>query len=387
MRYMNRRLMALPAALMALAMVWPQVASAKSVNVKGEAAVVNGDKAAARKAALKDAFRKAVEQVAGVQVQSTTVSSEWEIVKDEIIAKTQGMVTSHKVISEGEKGGVYEIEIKADVADKAVGEAIGELISIKNGSKIAVLVAEKMAGNTEFTVGTSSPGKTENVLINLFQKRGFTVVDLSGLAGLNLSTGARDGNLSAADAQAVAERADAQYVVIGKAEGRDAGGIMGTKLHSYQMTVSLRIFEVSSHRIIATVTEAPTVPSVGANFGNPSALKHYKKQLDKKVMNTLIERIAKTWTEEEQTGSRKIQIVFKGVPNYKVYKKIVKALGKMKGISKAHKRGFKNKVAKVDIEVESDADALADKLSDVKLAGHKVEVSEMSEGRLVVMVK
>jgi hypothetical protein len=141
---------------------------AKKVIVKGEYAVDGGDQAAARKAALKDAMRKAVEQVAGVKVQSTTVSSEWEIVKDEIIAKTEGMVTSHKVISEGANGGVYEITIEADVADKPVGDAIDQLISLKKSSKVAFLVAEKMAGNSEFSVGTAERGKTEDILINIF---------------------------------------------------------------------------------------------------------------------------------------------------------------------------------------------------------------------------
>lgn len=383
----NKRGRTLAAALIATAVMLPQLSAAKSVTVKGEAAIENDNKAAARKLALKDAFRKAVEQVAGVQVQSTTVSSEWEIVKDEIIAKTQGMVTSHKVLSEGDKGGVFEIEIKADVADKAVSSAIGQLISIKKNSKIAVLLAEKMAGNTDFTLGTQERGKTEDILINSFQERGFTVVDLSGLAGLNLSTGSRTGELNAADAQAVADLADAQYIVVGKVEGRDAGQIMGTKMRSYQMAIHMRIFEVSNHTIIATVTDTATVPSVSANFGNKMAMTHYKKQLEKRVMNTFIQRIAKSWTQEEQTGTKRVQLVLQGVPNYKAFKKLYKALGKLPGVAKATKRNLKNKKAKVDMEMDTDAEALADKLSEGKLAGYKIEVSEVSEGRIVVTVK
>jgi TolB-like protein len=353
------------------------LAGAKTVTVKGEAAVEGGNKAAARKAALKDAFRKAVEEVAGVHVQSTTIASEWEIVKDEIVAKTEGMVTSHKVLSEGDNAGVYEVTISADVADKPVGDAIGQLINLKKSSKVAFLVAEKMAGNADFAVSTSSRGKTEDILVNMFQERGFPVVDLSGLAGLSLSTGAKQGEIGAADAQAIAERADAQYVIVGKAEGRDAGGIEGTAMHSYQMTVTLRMFAVSNHEIIATATESRPVLSVSPDFGNAQAIKQYKERVIK---------IAKRWTEEEQTGTKRIQLVVNNVPNYKVLKELATAVGAFKGVAKSTQRGLTNKVAKIDVEVEGDADALAEQLSGAKLSGYKAEVTEVDEGRIVVNV-
>lgn len=362
------------------------LAGAKTVTVKGEAAVEGGNKAAARKAALKDAFRKAVEEVAGVHVQSTTIASEWEIVKDEIVAKTEGMVTSHKVLSEGDNAGVYEVTISADVADKPVGEAIGQLINLKKASKVAFLVAEKMAGNADFAVSTSARGKTEDILVNMFQERGFPVVDLSGLAGLSLSTGAKQGEIGAADAQAIAERADAQYVIVGKAEGRDAGGIEGTAMHSYQMTVTLRMFAVSNHEIIATATESRPVLSVSPDFGNAQAIKQYKDRVIKKVADELMTKIAKRWTEEEQTGTKRIQLVVNNVPNYKVLKELATAVGKFNGVSKSTQRGLANKVAKIDVEVESDADALAEQLSGAKLSGYKAEVTEVDEGRIVVNV-
>lgn len=371
--------------LVAMAALAADTALAKSVTVKGEFAIEGGDEAAARKAALKDAFRKAVEQVAGIKVQSTTVASEWAIVKDEIIAKTEGMVTSHKVISEGAKDGVYEVTIQAEVAEKPVGEAIEQLINLKKGAKIAFLVAEKMAGKTDFAVSTSERGMTENLLINMFQERGFPVVDLGGLAGLDLSQGARKGEISAADAEKIAQKANAQYVIIGKVEGRDAGPVMGTDFHSYQMNLTLQMFATSNHTVVATATEGGAVQSLSPVF-NAAGLDLYKKRVIEKVGNKLIERIAKRWTEEEQTGVKRVQVVFENVPNFNAIDSIVKAVNKLKGVSKATRQSLKNKIATVDVEVETSADSLAAQLSSTRLGGFKVEVTEVDEGRIVATV-
>lgn len=384
MRFGGNRALTRSGVLVAVAALWAGVALAESVTVTGEYAIEDGDEGRARKAALKDAFRKAVEQVAGVKVQSTTVSSEWEIVKDEIIAKTEGMVTSHKVISEGAKDGVFEITIKAEVADKPVGDAIDQLISLKRNSKVAFLVAEKMAGNADFSVGTSDRGKTEDILIQMFQERGFPVVDLAGIAGISLSSGARQGEISAADAQAVAQRADAQYVIIGKAEGRDAGPIQGTQMHSYQMTVTMRMFATSNNAIVATATESRPVLSVSPDFGNAQALKQYKTRVLKMVADKLIERIAKRWTEEEQTGTTRVQLEIHNVPNFKTFKALHDEVAKMKGVEKATRRGLTGGVAKIDVEVETDTDAFAESLDGVKAAGKKIEVTGVNQGRVVV---
>lgn len=372
--------------LVGISLLFTGAAAAKSVNVTGEYAIENDDLAAAKKAALKDAFRKAVEQVAGVKVQSTTVSSEWEIVKDEIIAKTEGMVTSHKVVKEGPKDGVFQITIDAEVAEKPVSDAIDQLIALKNSSKVAFLVAERMAGNEDFSVDLSTRGKTEDILIQIFQDRGFPVVDLAGLAGVDLSSGARKGEISPADAQAVADRADAQYIIIGKAEGRDAGAIQGTRMHSYQMTVSLRMFAISNRAIVATATESGPVLSVSPDFGNAQALKQYKEKVLKKTSDIFIQRIAKRWTEEDQTGTVRVQVVANNVPNFKVAKALTKAVQGFKGVSKATRRKLANKSLKIDVEMETDTDALAEQFSDAKVAGYKIEVTEVDEGRLVVSV-
>ncbi|MBN2359310.1 MAG: flagellar assembly protein T N-terminal domain-containing protein [Deltaproteobacteria bacterium] len=371
--------------LAAMAALAASTALAKSVTVKGEFAIEGGDEAAARKAALKDAFRKAVEQVAGIKVQSTTVASEWAIVKDEIIARTEGMVTSHKVISEGAKDGVYEITIQADVAEKPVGEAIEQLIGLKKSSKIAFLVAEKMAGKTDFSVSTAERGMTENLLINLFQERGFPVVDLSGLAGLDLSAGTRKGEISAADAEKIAQKANAQYVIMGKVEGRDAGPVMGTDFHSYQMNLTMQMFATSNHAVVATATEGGAVQSLSPVF-NAAGLQLYKTRVIEKVANKLIERIAKRWTEEEQTGAKRVQLIVENVPNFKAVDSIVKALKKLKGVSEATRQSLVKKVATIDVDVESSTDTLAAQLSSTKLGGYKIEVTEVVEGRIVVTV-
>jgi hypothetical protein len=213
------------------------------------------------------------------------------------------------------------------------------------------------------------------------------VVDLTGLAGIDLSAGAKDGKIAAADAQNVASRADAQYVIFGKAEGRAVESVMGTRMNSYQMTVTLRMFAVDNHQVVATATESRPVLSVSPDFGNKQAMTQYRERVVKLVADQLIERIAKRWTAEEQTGSKRVQLVAKGVPNFKVASALTKAVKGYKGVAKATRRSVKDQTAMIDVEMDTNADALAEQLEGAKVAGYKVEVEEVDEGRIVVVVK
>ena len=57
-------------------------AEIKSVSVKGEAAIIKGDKDQALKDAKREARRRAVEEGAGVLVQSNTVVRNFQMVSD-----------------------------------------------------------------------------------------------------------------------------------------------------------------------------------------------------------------------------------------------------------------------------------------------------------------
>ena len=84
---------------------------AEAVIAKGYAPIVNGDIDGARKEARKQAMRDAVEAVAGVKVESTTEVANFELVKDEIILRSDGYVNINRVIKEEAQGNIFYVEL------------------------------------------------------------------------------------------------------------------------------------------------------------------------------------------------------------------------------------------------------------------------------------
>ncbi len=89
---------------------------AEATIVKGYAAIMNGDISAARAEARRQAMRELVEQVVGVRVQSSVEVVNNMLVRDEILAKSDGYVTINKIIKEENRGDVFyvEMDITAD---------------------------------------------------------------------------------------------------------------------------------------------------------------------------------------------------------------------------------------------------------------------------------
>ena len=92
---------------LALCMAMVQTAFAQTVTVEG----VGVD----RDSAMRDAARMAVEQVAGMYLNSDTVVSNTSVELDEILTHAQGYVQNINVLSESMSGGEYRVHASVDV--------------------------------------------------------------------------------------------------------------------------------------------------------------------------------------------------------------------------------------------------------------------------------
>ena len=93
--------------VLALCMAMVQTAFAQTVTVEG----VGVD----RDSAMRDAARMAVEQVAGMYLNSDTVVSNTSVELDEILTHAQGYVQNINVLSESVSGGEYRVRASVDV--------------------------------------------------------------------------------------------------------------------------------------------------------------------------------------------------------------------------------------------------------------------------------
>lgn len=104
-------------------------ALAIEVEADGSAAILNNNVAGARKQALLNAQRNAVEQGVGVLVDSKTVSQNFEIIRDKVLASSQGFVSRYVVLSESRSadGESYQMRIRADVSKELLQDRLSAL--------------------------------------------------------------------------------------------------------------------------------------------------------------------------------------------------------------------------------------------------------------------
>ena len=115
------------ALLLALWLV-PQ-AAAMEVEAEGVAAILNNNMAGARKQALLNAQRNAVEQGVGLVLDSKSVAQNFEIIRDQVLTSAQGFVSRYTVVEEGPlpDGQSYRMKIKADVSQDLLEDRLGAL--------------------------------------------------------------------------------------------------------------------------------------------------------------------------------------------------------------------------------------------------------------------
>ncbi|HUN81560.1 MAG TPA: hypothetical protein VMV81_08650, partial [Phycisphaerae bacterium] len=104
---------------------------------------VHGD-GISKDAALKDALRRAIEQV-NMEVFSKSKTQDFALESDVIISRASGLVKDYKILSEGSSQGLFGIDIEARVSKKLMDATWGEvaiLLKQLGRPKIMILFTE-----------------------------------------------------------------------------------------------------------------------------------------------------------------------------------------------------------------------------------------------------
>ncbi len=95
----------------------------REITVSGSADIVGGNEEQAKKLAVHDALRTAVEMGVGVVIQSSTDVKDFEVIKDEIKSNAEGYVKEYEIIKEGTKKGRYSVTLRTKVMTEKINEA------------------------------------------------------------------------------------------------------------------------------------------------------------------------------------------------------------------------------------------------------------------------
>ena len=144
--------------------------SAKTVQVTGSGST--------ERSAIHNAMRAAIEQELGAHIDAKTFIKNHQVISDEISSSGEGFISSYEIISKRMDGGIFFVEIKAEVDSNAVQTQLMNRLQKKalinsntDSPRIAVIAYDSEGRNYS---------EVENEIFAELKRQGFThAVDLS----------------------------------------------------------------------------------------------------------------------------------------------------------------------------------------------------------------
>ena len=329
---------------LALAMV--QTAFAQTVTVDG----VGVD----RDAAMRDAARMAVEQVAGMYINSNTVVSNTSVEMDEILSHAQGYVQNIQVISESANGGEYRVRANVDVntdANSAFMKRLDAVMRLQDPRIGVVILSDDSDLDNNYNGLPGHDTILETALNERLLEVGFKhVVDvnlvsqLQDSAVLNAVYRGDSGLPYSGDASA----RPIDYLVIGRshAEGYDIklpnnhGGYITSPMSSARTHLDLKIISFGTSTIIGTYSVD------GQGVENSENLARRKSRQAAAVKAA--EKLEQQFMKAAANAFSGIQLTVR-TNDFSLVEQLVKELKGLRGVQDVYVRGTNAGKTTIDI--------------------------------------
>lgn len=307
-----------------------------------------------RQSAIKDAERNAVEQAAGVFVDSRTLVDKSIVAFDEIMTKAHGFVTNINVLEEKSFGTSYQIRAVVSVdtnSNSALATDLQMIMSL-NDPRIAVIV---------FKEGTSQHEEyIENAMTDKLISLNFNhVVDAGIVAGLE-NAKMLESLYNGRRITSVGSSYGADFVVIGKVNTTSKnisipdfkGGSLKTQFEQGTAEMTTRIIRLSTGDILETFT----VEGKGIHLSNEDAEKDALKEMGREAAEKIEEKF-----RHLATRSTGVQITAE-TNDYGKVEKLISDLKNVSGVSGVILREHKNGKAIIFVDTNQSAATLIEML-------------------------
>lgn len=171
--------------------------------------------------AVKQALRTAVEQAAGVMIESNTLMRNNALVVDRVAANASGYVKSYEVLEDNRKSAptVVKVKVKAVISTASLDKdmkAAQQIVNRLHQAKLLIVLQEQLMDDKG--IATKSEF-ISSALRKKFGEANFTIINEKGTGdgSLVLSSGAAQGTL---DAKEVAKKTDVDFILYGNATTR-----------------------------------------------------------------------------------------------------------------------------------------------------------------------
>jgi len=341
------------------------VISRQTIRAMGVSAITDNNVADARRAALRDAQRNAVEQACGVLIGSESQVSHFQLLHDKIYSRASGFITDYTVKEEGADGAVYTVEILAALKVETLRQelmAIGLMLAEQGFPKIMLIVDEMVVKGDESAVVTH-PALTAEIENTLLEK-GFVLVAREHSDKLRL----QERDLMAeviADDQKAADMAlayGAEVIVVGENRITDLG--VHNLFHQADATASVRAIIAATAQVVSSVKETRR----GASDTAENARTDAGKKAGEAVAENLVKRIVQNWQQIQERGTH-YSVKLYGIESYRNQAMaFISLLKAVPGISDVQQRSYGGGRLELDVRYNQALDELVaaiwDRMSD-----------------------
>ncbi len=323
----------------------------------------NTDVSIAKAAALAAAQRSALEMVVGVYVNAKTRVDKAVAVENQILSNVQGYVKRYHILSEGKSGDMYKVRIRALVSTKKLRQdldSLGLLRAPAIGNPRTMIVLHEWIGEKQIRNGEASRALAQG-LIN----KGFQVVTGSSKI---------DPDDDPVEIARSVSRKQADLVVAGlaRAQSLELEKKMGG-MSSYRAAVSLRVIEVGSGQILATVSQQASGMEGTAEIAGGKALAK-AAEMAAGDLSALPEEIAKRSL---------VTMKITGIKSFEKLATVQTTLSSMQGVKDVFLRSFSQADGDANLEFHVDGVSPQEAAAQVVKAGGSDWSIYQVEGRTI----
>jgi hypothetical protein len=348
------------------------------VQAEGLVAVINDDLLDAKKRALGEAQRNAVEMTVGVYVNAATRVEKAVMVDQQILSKTNGYIKKYKILSEGREGDFYKTKIEALVKIEAVNKdlnILGLLVPptpTTSNLRIGIVIMDRVDGIPE------SDGISELTLSDKLLNLQYKVIAVNEIAAAAKNLHAENFLNNLDQQKKVGELTKADVLITGNAASsfntdQGLGGMI-----SYRATISSKVHKIKQAALIYSNSFSSGGVSTTREAASREALKRAAAIAAEDLTRVLDQRLK---------AFNFISVRVKNITTLNQLNAVVKGLQNMIEVRYTQTERFDNGTAdiKVGAEIEN-IPSIAQKL-ETKVEGVTVKVTAVTNSSIDVEIQ
>ncbi len=312
-------------------------------------------------AARNDALRQALEKGGAIEISSHSQVENFELIRDTIYSRADGIISDYKVLREGPgMGGVFFCEIEAKVSKSAIASTWGEVQNVLDQigrPGVAVYIVETIDGVE------SNSSILESKIEERLLKSGFDVYNSAHLkAKAEVESADAEATGDTAKMLALAKEFGTQIFISGAANANQAGvtTARGIELAMYNCDAVAKMYYTDTGKLIAS-------ESLPVTRGGARGYSSFSPQAGKMALSNagelLVDKIYRTcmqqWATRISAGDM-IELEVSGV-NLLTALKIKKQIAAIDGVLSVN-QDLTNGVARYRIKAKMGAETFVEHL-------------------------